>query len=710
LKVRILSEVAGVSIIVVTRKDDHVEAINIALRDAGHAAHCIRVEKTSQIETAITEKKAELLTFFDTGDPANLQTIVALCAGNQPQIPVLLVSESVSEDSIAAAMALGVRDVVSLANIQRLQAVATRELRACRLENALQAMMSSASQYKQELNSLKQVSVEAIADIQEGIIVNANPAWLELFGLDAETDLIGHPIMDLCSVADRPALKGALVACQRGKWSDSKLNIKGLKQDESSFPVSFSMEVVEHDGEPAVRIIVAADRTEEKTPVSLIEQAIQRDQLTGFFTRTHFLNMAAQRLDKAPAGGVRAIAFIRPDRFAKAREDIGLAGTETALSHLAQLLREFMQPTDIYGRFGGTMFAIMLERGTMADAEAWADQLLQNIAETVFEYDEKSTAITCSIGLCESDSADKSMDELVSESERACRAARKQGGNRYALSATSGAAKKIRQDDTIWVPRIRGALMENRFRLEHQPIASLNVEIESAYDTLVRMLDEEGNTILPSEFMPVAGRTGLTKNIDRWVIGASMSFCASSQANLVFVRLSRDSLLDKTLTDWLINQTRESNIAPEKICFEISEEIAVQHLRQTQELAKSLQQSGFKFALEHFGKGDNSARVFAKVPMSFAKIDGGLMQGLHKNTNLQNEVKELSRIAREHDILTIAERVQDANTMAVLWQLGISFIQGNYVQNNEIIIEDTSQSSVTTLALKKPPIEAEAEV
>ena len=112
-----------------------------------------------------------------------------------------------------------------------------------------------------------------------------------------------------------------------------------------------------------------------------------------------------------------------------------------------------------------------------------------------------------------------------------------------------------------------------------------------------------------------------------------------------------------------------------------------------------------------FGKGDNSARIFSKIPMGFAKIDGSLMQGLHKNANLQNDVKELARLAQEHNILTIAERVQDANTMAVLWQLGISYIQGNYVQNSEIIIEDTSQSSVTTLGLATPiKIETKAEV
>ncbi|NOR18663.1 MAG: EAL domain-containing protein [Xanthomonadales bacterium] len=702
-----MSEVVGVPVVVVTKKDDHVEAINTALRDAGHAAHCIQVEKLAELEAAITQKKAELVTVFAAADPASLKSVIDICTAVGPQIPVLLVTNDVNEDSITAAMDMGARDVVSLKNIKRLQNVATRELRACRLENALASVMDSANQYKHELNSLKQISVEAIADIQEGIIVNANPAWLEMFGRDPESDLTGHPIMDLCAPPDRPALKGALVACQRGKWRDSKLTVKGLKENQTDFPVAFSMEVVEHDGEPAVRMLVAADHVEGKTPVSLVEQAIQRDQLTGLYNRSHFINMAQQRLEIAPAGGVRAIAYIRPDRFSRARDDIGLNGTESAISHLAQILREFMQPADIYGRFGGTMFVVMLERGTMTDVEAWGEQLLHNISEAVFEHEEKSTAITCSIGMCEIDSAASDMNNLLNDAERACRSGRKQGGNKITLSESSGAAKKVRQDDSIWVPRIRGALMENRLHLEHQPIASLNDEIEAAYDTLVRMLDEEGNTILPSEFMPVAERTGLTKNIDRWGIGASISFCMSNNAQLVFIRLSRDSILDKTLPDWLNTQIDDTGVTPEKICFEVSEEIAVQHFRQTQSLAESLQQKGFKFALEHFGKSDHPNRIFSKIPMGFVKIDGSLMQGLHKNSNLQNEVKELARLAREHNILTIAERVQDANTMAVLWQLGISYIQGNYVQNHEIVIEDTSVSSVTTLALTVP---AEAEV
>jgi diguanylate cyclase (GGDEF)-like protein/PAS domain S-box-containing protein len=698
----------GISVVVISVEDDHVAAINTALRDAGHPAHCNKVSKVGNLESTLLTQAPDLVLLFGNEAGERLQEVCNKVRESALPAPVLLVSETVDEEIIASAIQAGARDVVSLGNIERLQAVATRELRACQIEKTLQNVVNSANQFKQELNTLKQASVEAIADIQEGIVVHANPAWLELFGLQDGADMTGMPVMDLCCEADRSALKGAIVACQKGKWKDSELAINGRREDGSEFPVVFSLANIEYDGDPAVRVIITPKTVENKTPLSLVERAVQRDQATGFFNQQHFLYVATERLKQAPKGGVRALAYMRPDSFARARSDIGLMGTEAVLAQLAQILREFMQPADIYCRFGGTMFTVMVERGTMADVESWAEQLLEAVSEAVFEHDERSTALTCSIGLCEVDSAEADILALLDEAEGACRAARATSGNRIQLSESSGAAKKIRQDDTIWVPRIRGALMENRLRLEHQPIAGLNDDIENAYDTLVRMLDEDGNTVLPSEFMQVAERKGLTKNIDRWVIGASFTFCATNDAKLVFIRLSKDSVLDETLLGWLESQAKDAQLEPAQICFEISEDIAVQHLRQTQLMAESLRKVGFRFAIEHFGKSRNPDRTITKIPMDFVKIDGSLMQGLHKNTNAQSKVKELARLANNNSVRTIAERVQDANTMAVLWQLGVSYIQGNYVQNNEIVIEDTSQTSITTQMMTLGDDEKEA--
>lgn len=695
-----MSNSNGVSVIVVNGTEDHNESINTALRDSGHAAHCHLLPNAAEFATALPQLEPQLVLLIAGSDCPELERVGQHCQNSAVQVPLLLVSESVDEATIATAMQAGARDVVSLSNTGRFQAVADRELRSFRVEQALAKVMNSANQFKHELNSLKEVSVEAIADVQEGIVVNVNPAWVELFGYEEADALIGQPVMDLCCGTDQPALKGGIVACQRGKWQDEKLDVSGVRPDGAEFKVAFCLENVEHDGEPAVRMLVKPDTSAPPAPEVVVDRVVQRDPDTGLYNRQYFLDSATTRLDTQPDGGTRALAYIRIDRFSRAASDVGLLGTASIMRQFAQLVRDYAQPNDIYGRFGDSMFLILLERGNMADAMAWCEQFGSTVEAAVFEHEKRSTVMTCSIGLVEADAAEKPFGNMLHEAEQACRAAREQGGNRTSLSETSGSARQMRQDDSIWVPRIRGALMDNRFRLEHQPIGGLNSEIGEAYDILVRMLDDEGNTILPSEFMPAAERTGMTKNIDRWVIGATLSFCMTNTAELIFVRLSRDSILDDTLAGWLQSQLERTHISPVRLCFEVDELHALEHLLQTQQLSEALRDMGFRFAIEHVGRSTDSAQVLQRIGIHIAKIDGSLMQGLHKNAELQAQVTSLVEAARANGAETVAERVQDANTMAVLWQLGISFIQGNYVQKSEIVIEDTTRSTVTTRALQ----------
>ncbi|PZN31792.1 MAG: two-component system response regulator, partial [Proteobacteria bacterium] len=240
--------------------------------------------------------------------------------------------------------------------------------------------------------------------------------------------------------------------------------------------------------------------------------------------------------------------------------------------------------------------------------------------------------------------------------------------------------------DELWVRQIKSALMENRFRLMQQPIASLLGEDRGMYDVLVRMLDPQGQELLPAEFMAAAERNDLMKNIDRWVIGAAMTFCASRPVKQLFVRLSKDSVRDRSILAWLGNQLKAARIEPQRMAFEVSEQVATEYLHDTAELAAGLRKAGFRFAIEHFGSGRDPAQVLAHLPVDFVKIDGTLMQNLAVKPDLQERVRELIELAKSKQVGTIAERVSDANTMAVLWQLGVEFIQGYFVNEPEQVI------------------------
>jgi len=202
----------------------------------------------------------------------------------------------------------------------------------------------------------------------------------------------------------------------------------------------------------------------------------------------------------------------------------------------------------------------------------------------------------------------------------------------------------------------------------------------------IRMLDTQGKEVLPSEFLPAAARNDLLKNIDRWVIGASLSFIAKRKPDLSFVRLSRDSALDAALAQWLEMQLKSTHADPGRLCLQVTEEVATQHPQQVLALATSLRARGLKFALEHFGAGGESRELIEVLPLDFIKIDGSLMQGLTGNLELQQKVKSLAEAAAKKQIQTVAEHVEDANTMAVVFQLGVQYIQGYFVHAPEEVV------------------------
>jgi len=666
-----------------TRSEDHVEAVNSTLRKAGHPVHCTWLPDARDLADALTQLNPEMLVAFIDELGSDLASIIKIKQQSAPEIPVLIVREHVDEAAIADAMRLGAQDVVSLANRSRLQSVATRELRAHRLERALSSTLSSAREYREQLQKFLEGSADAITHVQEGIIVDANRAWLELFGYSGEDALTGTPLMDLFEPETHPALKGALVACMQGKWTDHGLKVQALLSDGSNLPLVLTLAKADYEGEPATRISIPAGNKKDHDLEVELAEAVKNDPTTRFLQQRYLIDAIHARCASPMKGGVRQFAYIKPDHFVEIQSSIGVLASEDFMAQLAELLRMQLASADLCGRFGGNGLLILLERGAARDVEAWAENVVKRVSEHTFVFDEKNLSATVTVGLGLLPASNPDVAAAISDAVNAARRGRELGGNQMYAIDKSDTDTRVQAYDKIWVKHIKSALMENRFRLVQQPVASLLGEDKGMFDVLVRMLDEQGTEVLPAEFMAAAERNDLMKNIDRWVIGASMSFAANRRAACIFVRVSKDTVLDKSLTGWLETQLRSLKIEPKRLCFQVAEDLATQYVRQAIELADNLRKLGFRFALEHFGTGRDPLKLLSSIPMNFIKIDGSLMQGLPTNQLQQQRVKGLVEAAKRKGVETIAERVEDANTMAVLWQLGIEFIQGYFVNAPE---------------------------
>jgi diguanylate cyclase (GGDEF)-like protein len=671
--------------IVLTRHQDNVEAINSTLRNAGLAVRCNWIRELNDLGEALTQINAHMLVAFVGQDPQDIVRVMAVAKQFGAEVPVLIARDQVDEETIAAAMQQGARDAVTLMNPLRLRLVVTRELEAHSRAQQLNRTISSAREYHDQLKSFMAGSADAIAHVQEGIVVDANPAWLELYGLPEVDAILGTPLMDAFEAEAHAALKGALVACLQGKWSNHSLRANAMLSDGTSVPLDIEMAPVDFEGEPAVRLSVASKKRDAGTINEQLTDALERDAATGALQRRFFVQQLQQELSQPIKAGIRQIVAIQPDKLETLNEEVGPLAIEDFIGQFAGLIAETRQASDLFGRFGDATFVLLMERGTQRDVETWAANLIRKVGTQVFRAGDKQTSCTCSVGIGMIDIRTPDVAKSINDALAARRNAEAAGGARVAIVDTQDEDTRQQAADAIWVRYIRAALMENRFRLLQQPIASLMGEDRGMFDVLVRMVDEQGSEVLPSEFIPAAERNDLMKNIDRWVIGASMTFCASRPVKLLFVRLSRDSVRDKSLLPWLQNQLKATRVDPQRIVFQVSEQVATEYLADATDLASGLRRDGFRFALEHFGAGREPRRLLSHLPVDFIKVDGTMMQGLAVDTDLQQRVRDLVDQAKGKKVSTIAERVEDANTMAVLWQLGIEFIQGYFVNEPESV-------------------------
>ncbi|MDH4108974.1 MAG: EAL domain-containing protein [Gammaproteobacteria bacterium] len=693
-----MTENQRISIAVLSRKQDDVEIVNQSLRDAGHPVHCYWVKQNQLFDRVLAERRLELILLNCDDYQDTIRQVCKQRDGFQPEVPVLAVDAKTDEATMADAMSQGACDLVSLANRKRLQAVVTRELRAFRVERALNVTLQSATTYRKQLHDYMEGSNSAIAYVQEGIVTRVNRAWLQMFSIGSKDEIVGMPLMDAFEPESQAAVKGAIIATTRKKWQpDERLQAKSRLGGPDAKPVEVEFQLAEFEDGPHVQVRIAPPEKKAEEPTKLVHDALQRDPTTLFFHRAQFLERMVKRMAKKPASGLHLLAYIKPDSFSDVIDKTGIIASEDVLGLFAEEVRKRLHPRDLAGRFEGTALLALLERGSERDAEGWGKQLARHVAKHRFAAGQRELNLTCTVGICPVSDVFENLDELISAAKAAHRSGKDAGGNQAALNTAVDEDTKLKRHDQIWVKRIKAALIERRFRLAHLPIAGLRSDNGAMYDMLIRMLDEQGKTLLPSEFLPAAERNNLMKTLDRWMITASIEHCKTQHADRVFVRLSSHSLQDGTLADWIAEELKRNKVEPAKLCVQTAEQDAARYIKPARSLVSRLRKAGVDFALEHFGVDGRRLQILDILKPSYIKVDGELMHALTTDMDLQAKVASLVAKATELNIETIAERVENANTMAVLFQLGFHYMQGHYVHEPEVVLQEPVSVATTSL-------------
>ncbi len=432
----------------------------------------------------------------------------------------------------------------------------------------------------------------------------------------------------------------------------------------------------------------------DQATARLVYQA-NHDALTGLVNRNEF----EHRLSKAIAssnqhGRTHALCYMDLDQFKVINDTCGHAAGDELLRQVALMLKDLLRERDTLARLGGDEFALLLENCDLKDASEVAEACRNVIRQFRFKWDNRLFNIGVSIGLVMVEQGSGSMADLLSAADAACYVAKDRGRNQVHVYQLADIDMSRHRGEMQWVARIHKALEDNMLRLYWQEIQPVSEQNAAAchIEILMRMLDDDGNVILPMAFIPAAERYGLMPSLDRWTIESVIKACGSTIAErfqiarkdcMFAINLSGVSLKNREFRNWLQDTLKDRPGLGELLCFEITETAAIGDLVTINDFIAELKAFGCRFALDDFGSGLSSFGYLKNLKVDYLKIDGAFVQDMAKDALDYSMVEAINRIGRNVGIKTVAEYVESKEVLDCLREIGIDYVQGDYLHRPE---------------------------
>jgi diguanylate cyclase (GGDEF)-like protein/PAS domain S-box-containing protein len=540
-----------------------------------------------------------------------------------------------------------------------------------------------------------QVTLQSIGDAvittdSSGRIDYLNPVAEELTGWNNE-QAHGEPIEAVLRLLDetsRQAVENPLLRCLRdggvGNFSEHSVLVGRSGQEiaiqDSAAPIR------DRGGQVVGAVVVFRDVTKERRLKHALSYQASHDALTGLINRREFDNRLEVAVASARDGrGPHALLYVDLDQFKVVNDTCGHTAGDRLLRDVTTLLQQQVRSGDTIARLGGDEFGILMEHCTAERAGRVAENIRLAVREYRFTWEGSATSVGTSIGVVEISSDCDSVASLLSAADIACYAAKDAGRNRVHLYDSGEVSGRHRE--MYWVSRVTRAVDEDRLELFHQPIAPTSAaapQLPPFHELLVRLRDDDGNLVLPGEFIPAAERYNVVVHIDRWVVGRAIQLLRAhavvgdAPPFLLALNLSGTSLSDRAFHEYVLGLVEAPHIA-NGLCFEITETAMITSLSQAIYFMRELKKRGCRFALDDFGSGLSSFHYLKTLPVDFLKIDGQFSSNVLLDQVDRSMVEAISRVGAALGIASIAEKVESAEVFTLLPQLGVHFGQGYFL-------------------------------
>ncbi|QMU61352.1 MAG: EAL domain-containing protein [Gammaproteobacteria bacterium] len=672
-------------LIFVDSNPNDVEEMVSSIKTSGIAVRSRIAQDADDLTTLLNEAQPHIILHALENNEVSLEQTVSTINGRAPEIPIIALTKSSEQDPVAY-MQQGATTLVNKNNTEHLNLVVNSTAKTQFHIQELKGAAENCNELENRCQRLMESSRDAICYLHEGMHTYANEKYLEKFGYTNSEELYGLSIMDLVAPDDQSAMKDLLKQFSKSKEAGEK-NLTFKKEDDETFSAKFSFNPVSVSGEECVQIVIqsASGGGDTKELEEQLSYLSERDVHTGFYHRRSIMDQLDEAANTAKHGKISQ-AFIQIDiaNFNDIKDKFGIAAIDKVSSNVASTLRDCCTENETLSKLTEESFGVLTSNIDTKFLMAFGANVIKNLGELITTSGSDYISIKPAVGAVKIDQFTSDVPDILNKAKNCCDEAWENDANKIVIYKPNDAQMGEQEKDERWTLKLREAVKENRLALLYQPIISLHGEPGERYQIYTALHNKDNELVPASEFVMRIERTGFGKMLDRWIILNALkklSELRTKGADMrLFIKLSSNSILDKDLPGWLEAQFKTNNISPSFVCFEIKEQVLISNFKESKILVSALQGMKSEIAIDAFGAGDNPSKILKAIPANYVKICHSLMSDVSDNQENQSAIREIAEALKPMGTKVIAQFIEDADTLSILWSLGINYTQGNFLQ------------------------------
>ncbi len=693
-------------LLIVDQSPDDTELAVTAIRKCGYMLKTQRVQDLAGMQAALDKGQWDVVISEFTLPHFSAQMAHDLLkkAGREP--PFIILTRAISDNDLVAAMRSYAQDVVMKERVVKLAPVIERELRAADDRRRLHDATARVQESENKSRAVIDGSREALCYLQDGMHLDANRTYLDLFGYENLDALAGVPVMNLIDKADQKRFKDFL----RKPPADNAAAVEfsAVKNDGSRFPVELTLSSIPFNGEQCLQLMVS-DMGKRKAVETKLQYMNQHDPLTGLYNRHYFLQTLNKVVEQVKQGkGVATVLYMDMQQLKQINQVVNYAAGDRMLIKVARLMRDHLGGDTILARFGGDEFAALLHKSE-SESRRIADQLLDALRKTAFTEGGQSFHCDCCLSVT---AVEKNVESAQVVLARAYQVA--QAGHAPAPAAPAAVtaapaaveAVKPAPEPVVriatapvvaratanpgadpWVAQLQQAVDRESFTLIYQPVINMQGEGNECYEVLVRLVDEGGALVPAGKFMPAAEKTGLCAVIDRWVIRNAIESLGSLHRDgrpaSFFINLSTTAFKDADLLPSVIRWLRDASVKASHVVFEANESQILAQPQAAATFIRAAGKLGAHFSIDNYGHHTADDAHLNDLPIEYVKIDQAFIKKLSTDPASREPLKAVIAAAHARNFKSIAKCIETADSLASLWSFGFDYVQGDYFESPE---------------------------